>query len=203
MPKDGLTLERILALAGTGALLLVALIIVVMIAGGGDDDEQAASPQPAPEVTPQPEAEEEEPEPTPEPDPGPPPLTAEQEAERDDAAEVVRTEGYEPRRLSSWRGDHTLRVLFGEPLDGPEGTLRAFFFVAGDLVGSDAPEASSDVDVARARRNQTTLEYQLWEPGDTDEPSGETATVRFRWDGGALQTRDEVPPATERRPPGT
>jgi hypothetical protein len=203
MSKDGLTRERILALAGTGGLLLVALIIVVMLAGGGGDDEQAASPQPAPEVTPQPEGEEEEPEPTPEPDPGPPPLTAEQEAERDDAAEVVRTEGYEPRRLSSWRGDHTLRVLFGEPLDGPEGTLRAFFFVAGDLVGSDASEASSEVAVARARRNQTTLEYRLWESGDTDEPSGETVTVRFRWDGGALQTRDEVPPATERRPPGT
>jgi hypothetical protein len=189
MPQ-GLTRERILGLAGTAGLLLVAVLILVMVGGGGGggDEEQAAAPATGQEE--------------PEADPTPPPLTDEQREERDEAAEVLREQGYEPRRRRSWRADHTLRVLFGEPVDGPEGTLRAFFFVDGENVGTDASSASADVRVARERDDQVTLRYRLFAPGDTEEPTGEVRRVRFRWGDGALEVRDEVPTSTERRPPG-
>jgi hypothetical protein len=188
MPET-FTRERILGFAGTAGLILVAVLILVMlVGGGGGDDEQAAAPAGQEEA--------------PEADPTPPPLTDEQREERDEAAEVLRQQGYEPRRLRSWRADHTLRVLFGEPVDGPEDTLRAFFFVDGENVGTDASSASANVRVARERADQVTLRYRLFAPGDTDEPSGEVRRVRFRWDDGTLETRDEVPASTERRPPG-
>ena len=198
MPNRGLTPERILGLAGTAGLLVVGLVILIMLAGGGADDERPA-PIPRAEATATPEATR-----TPKPEPTIPPLTAEQRAERDAAGLVVEERGYDPTELESWRADHTLRVMFGEPLDGPEDTLRAFFFVAGANVGTDAPDASGDVRIVRASNTQVTLRYRLYQPGDdADEPTGETRRVRFRWDGASLQTLDAVPTAPERRPPGS
>jgi pyruvate/2-oxoglutarate dehydrogenase complex dihydrolipoamide acyltransferase (E2) component len=197
MSGRGLTPERILALSGTAGLLVVALVILIMLMGGGGDDEQAAGP--AAQATAEPEATK-----TATPEPTVAPLTAEQRAERDAAAAMVEERGYDPQDLHTWQPDHTLRVLFGEPLDGPEGTLRAFFFVAGEAVGSDAPDASGDVKISVATRNQVRLRYRLYRPGDDPEdPTGDVRRVRFRWDGGALQTLDTVPTAPERRPPGS
>lgn len=195
----GLTPERILALTGTAGLLIVGVVILIMLGGGGGgDDEQPAAPQQA-EATATPEATD-----TPEPEPTIPPLTRAQREEREAAGLVVEERGYDPTDLDSWRGDHTLRVMFGEPLDGPEGTRRAFFFVAGENVGTDAEDASGDVEIVKASRNAVTLRYRLYQPGDDPEkPSGETRRVRFRWDGAALQTLDPVPTAIERRPPGS
>jgi hypothetical protein len=200
MPDRGLTPERILAAAGTAALLAVLLAIVLMLGGDDDGDEQeAAAPNEVATETTKPEPTE-----TPEPEPTVPPLTRAQRAERDAAAAAVSERGYEPLDLESYRGDHTLRVIFGEPLDGPEGTRRAFFFVDGEEVGSDAPDASGDVKIAKATDTQVTLRYRTYEPtDDADRPTGETVRVRFRWDGSALQTLDAVPIPTERRPPGT
>lgn len=200
MSGRGMTPERILALAGTGGLLAVFLAIVLMLGGGGDDEDPGSAPVSA-TTTP---AEEAEPTPTPEPEPTVPPLTAEQKAERDAAAEAVRERGYEPVNLRTYRGDHTLRIVFGEPLDGPEGTRRVFFFVDGDSVGTDAEDASGDVRLVKATDKQATLRYKTYEPTDSaDMPSGETVRVRFRWDGSTLQTLDPVPEAVDRRPPGT
>jgi pyruvate/2-oxoglutarate dehydrogenase complex dihydrolipoamide acyltransferase (E2) component len=203
MPDRGLTPERILAVAGTAALLAVLLAILLMLGvGGGDGEQEAAAPNEVATETTEPDKEEAEE--TPEPEPTVPPLTREQRAERDAAAAAVRERGYEPQDLESYRGDHTLRVIFGEPLDGPEGTQRAFFFVDGEDVGSDAPDASGEVEIAKATENQVTLRYRTYEPtDDADQPTGETVRVRFRWDGTALQTLDAVPIPTERRPPGT
>ena len=195
----GLTPERILALAGTAALLAVLLAIVLMLGGGGDDEQEAAAPNQVVTETEEPEATK-----TPKPEPTVPPLTRAQREEREAAEAAVRERGYEPQDLESYRGDHTLRVIFGEPLDGPEGTLRAFFFVDGDSVGTDAPDASGEVEVAKAGETQMTLRYRTYEPtDDADRPTGETVRVRFRWDGASLQTLDTVPEPTERRPPGT
>lgn len=195
----GLTPERILALVGTAALLAVLLAIVLMLGVGGDDEQEASAPNQVVTETEEPEATE-----TPEPEPTVPPLTRAQREEREAAEATVRERGYEPQDLESYRGDHTLRVIFGEPLDGPEGTLRAFFFVDGDNVGTDAPDASGEVEVAKAGENQMTLRYRTYEPtDDADRPTGETVRVRFRWDGTSLQTLDTVPAPTERRPPGT
>ena len=193
-----MTPERILGVAGTAGLLIVGLAILLMLAGGGDDPEPPATVTQAEETaTPEPTK-------TPKPEPTIPPLTAEQRAERDAAGLVVEGRGYDPTELESWRGDHTLRVMFGEPLDGPEGTMRAFFFVAGENVGTDAEDASGEVEIVRATNTQVTLSYRLYEPGDDpEEPTGETRRVRFRWDGAALQTLDPVPTAPERRPPGS
>lgn len=199
MPGRGLTPERILAVVGTAALLAVLLAILLMLGVGGDDEQEADAPNAVATETPEPDATK-----TPKPEPTVPPLTRAQRAERDAAAEEVRARGYEPQDLESYRGDHTLRVILGEPLDGPEGTLRAFFFVDGENVGTDAPDASGEVEIVKAAETQVQLSYRTYEPtDDADRPTGDEVRVRFRWDGTALQTLDPVPAPTERRPPGT
>lgn len=201
MQGRGLTPERILGLAGTAGLLIVLVVILAMLSGGGGDDEREAGGDvvaaPTQEPKPEPTA-------TPKPEPTVPPLTREQRQERDAAVATMRERGYAAEDLETFRGDHTLRVLFGEPLDGPEGTRRAFFFVGSQNVGTDAPDASGDVKVSKAEETEIRLRYRLYQPtDDADRPSGELVRVRFRWDGASLVPLDPVPSAVERRPPGT
>lgn len=194
------TPERILAVAGTAALMVVAVVILAMLAGVGGDDEPelvASGPQVTAEPTPSPT-------PTPRPSPTPPPLTPEQKTERDAAVQVLVGQGFEAVALKRYRGDQTFRVLLGRPAGVPEGGRRAFFFVDGRLVGTDAPETSGALSVFKTTDKRVTLKYRLYEPDDDACcPEAGEEKVRFEWDGQQIQVLDLVPTAATRRAQGT
>jgi LppP/LprE lipoprotein len=195
---DGLTPERVLALAAVAALLLVGVISLSMILGaisGDDEPEESAVAPPAatPTATP-----------TPKPSPTPVPLTPEQRAQRRAAADEVRRQGFSPVSLRHYEPTQTLRVLLGTPASAPEGRRRAFFFVGDQFVGTDTPEGSSNVRIRKQSETQVTLAYKLFLPDDQPCcPTAGTETVRFKWDGAAVTPRDELPSAAERIAPGT
>jgi hypothetical protein len=194
----GFTPERILALAGTAALIVVMVVIFAMVTGSGDDEGEptAVVPTRTPQPTPSPT-------PTPKPSPTPPPLTPEQKTQRDAAVQVLLQQGYEAVALKRYRGDQTLRVLLGRPQGVPEGGRRAFFFVDGRMVGTDAPENSNSLSVFRTTDEKVTLRYRLYAPGDEACcPTAGEAKVRFEWDGQRIQVLDLVPQATVRKPQG-
>ena len=193
-PPHNLTPERILALAGVGGLLLVGLISLILVVGaaGGDDGEEEVAAQPTATATPSPT-------PTPKPTPTPIPLTPEQKAERQAAADVVASRGFEVVRLKDYDPRKTLRVLIGRTTSGSH---LAFFFVNGDYIGNDAQDPSAALRVAKRGDLQVTLAYGIYAPGDAaDKPTGGPVRVRFMWDGTRLTPQDPLP-VPEQRTPG-
>lgn len=189
------TRDRILALVGLLGLLAVAVASAVMIADAvrGDGEEVAAAPSATPTAT---RTRTRTRTPTPTPKPTPVPLTPEQLAARRAAADQLRQQGFKPVSLKAYHPDQSLRVLLGSPTAAsraagvPEGR-RAFFFVGDAFVDSDAPEVSSDLRIARQTKNTVTLRYGL--------ATGQTTSVRFRWDGAALAAQSPVPSVDQRR----
>ena len=190
---DSMTPERILALAGVGGLLLVGLISLILLVGaaGGDDEEPVAATATA-TATPEPTA-------TPKPKPTPVPLTADQKAERQAAADIVESRGFDVVRLRDYDPRKTLRVLIGRTSSGSH---LAFFFVNGDYIGNDAQDPSAKLKMAKAGDLVVTLSYGIFAPGDEPgKPSGGPVKVRFKWDGTRLAPQDPLP-APEQRTPG-
>ncbi len=182
-----LTRERGLALAGLFGLFVVGVICLAMIlSAGGDDGEQAAA---APAATAAPT---QAPSPTPTPTPTPVPLTPAQRAERRAAADQVRQQGYEPVSLKAYHPDQNLRVLLGEA-EGAAAAAgrRAFFFVDGQFIGTDATEPSAELRISKQTNNTVTLRYGL--------NTGEEARVRFKWEAGTLSPQTPIPPALQRQ----
>ena len=96
----------------------------------------------------------------------------------------------------AYHPDQTLRVMLGETSVAnraagvPEGR-RAFFFVDESYIGTDAAEVSSELRIVRQSKTTVTLAYGL----DT----GETETVRFKWDGTSLGPQTAIPPVALRQ----
>jgi hypothetical protein len=190
-PEDR-TPERVLAVAGVAGLLLVFVISVVLIGGaGGSDDADGESASATVTATPTPT-------PTAEPKPTPVPLTAAERAERQAAADIVASRGFEVVRLRDYDPRDTLRVLIGRSSSGGE---MAFFFVRGDYIGNDSTETSAQLRVRRTTDVAATLAYGIFQPGDApDKPTGTPVRVRFQWDGVRIAPEAEVP-APELRAP--
>lgn len=186
-------------MAAVTALLVVGLVCLVLLVGGGGDggDGRAAivDATPTPTATATPTR-------TPKPKPTPTPLTAEQRAERDRAAETVKSRGYDVVRLRDFDPDKTLQVLIGRDSGGQE---LAFFFVDGEYIGNDSTSASSDLSVRHGGGDATSvvLGYATYVPGDAaDDPSGDPVDVTFRWDGTRLAPQEPLPDPTERTATG-
>jgi len=189
------TPERVLAVAGVGGLLLVFVVSLVLILGGGGNssDQAAASvtPTPTATATPTPTA-------TPKPKPTPVPLTAAQRAERQQAADLVRSRGFTVTRLSDYDPRDTLRVLIGKTTSG--GRL-AFFFVQGDYIGNDSTDVSARLRVKHTADLMTTLTYTVAQPSTTGAtPTTSKLDVDFTWDGTRLSPDQALPPASQRAP---
>jgi hypothetical protein len=190
---DHLTPERVLALAGVIGLLLVGLIALIMIASaaGGDDDEAEVAAQATATPKPTPTA-------TAKPKPTPIPLTAQQKQERQAAADIVASRGFDVVRLKDYDPRKTLRVLIGKTTAGSH---LAFFFVNGDYIGNDSSDPSAKLKVAKHGDLQVTLAYGIYAPGDDPaKPSGTPVRVRFSWDGTRLAPQDPLPPPEQRTP---
>lgn len=188
-PRRGLTPERVLALVGVAGLLAVAAVIAAMVssAADGGDDERAAAPPAERRGTAKP-AKNAKRKPAKKPKPK---LTTAQRAQREAAATQLRNQGFEAVRLSSWRPEHTLRVLIGSPADEPSAGQRAFFFVRNAYIGTDSTDPSAGVRIGKQSDNRVTLVYKL---------ADRSARVRFQWDGSRLQPIDPIPPPAARAP---
>ena len=166
-----LTRQRALAVAGVAGLMITGLIILIMVASAFDDDEPEVATAPVATSTPKPT-------PTAKPKPTPVPLTADQRVQRQTAAQLVESKGFEVVRLRDYDPRRKLRVLIGEDTAG--GRL-AFFFVDETYIGNDRTSSSPKLKVKRAGNIQVTLTYDA----GTD--------VRFKWDGTRLVPQDPLP----------
>jgi hypothetical protein len=186
---------RLLGLLATAVLLAVGVTVVLMVTrdNGTDPPETFAAPNPTP--APAKKAK------TPARPEGPK-LTPAQRASRDAAVKQLRTQGFEPVSLAVYKPRESLRVLIGRPKasSGIRGR-RAFFFVRGDYLGTDAASPSLRVRVARQRGSVITLVYTLFSPGDKEsKPTGGATKVRFTMADGRLVSQDGIPPVASRLP---
>jgi hypothetical protein len=187
------TIVRLIGLLATAVLLAVGVAVALMVTKDNPPDPPETFA--APSATPRPSARERA-------RPRRPRLTPAQRASRDAAIKQLRSQGFEPVSLADYHPRQSLRVLIGRAKaeTGIRGR-RAFFFVRGDYLGTDAAEPSLRVRVARQRENQITLAYRLFAPGDKlCCPHAGTARVRFTITAGRLVPEDALPPVASRLP---
>ena len=113
--------------------------------------------------------------------------------------QATADQGFEPVSLAVYKPRESLRVLIGRPKasSGIRGR-RAFFFVRGDYLGTDAASPSLRVRVARQRGSVVTLVYTLFSPGDKEsKPTGGVTECASRWPtgGSSPRTRSRRSPA--------
>jgi LppP/LprE lipoprotein len=112
------------------------------------------------------------------------------------AIATVRAHGYQPVSTSDYHPSQTLRVLIGRGT-GSSSPHRAFFFVTGRYIGSDASAPSGMLQVVAQSDTEVTLAYSLYRPGDSSCcPGGGQARVRFQLNNGRLVALDPIPPVS-------
>ena len=112
------------------------------------------------------------------------------------AIATVRAHGFTLVNTSDYRPSQTLRVLIGART-GSSPAQRAFFFVTGRYIGTDASDPSGMVKVLAQGDTEVTLAYSLYRPGDSPCcPGGGQARVRFQLNNGKLVALDPIPPAS-------
>ena len=132
------------------------------------------------------------------------PAFTEQEAKSDglSAAEAtVHARGFTPTNTSDYHRHQALRVLIGVRTGSGDGYgQRAFFFVNGRYIGTDASQPSAALSVAGQSDTQVTLAYPLYRHGDPlCCPGAGHRQVRFQLDNGRLTPLDPIPPAAVRQ----
>lgn len=113
------------------------------------------------------------------------------------AAAVVREHGYLANNTSEYHPNQTLRVLIGTGERSNDGyDKRAFFFLDGRYIGTDASTPSAQVSVVSQGDTEVTLAYSLYRPHDAlCCPSGGQAKVTFQLNNGKLAPLQPIPPA--------
>jgi len=114
------------------------------------------------------------------------------------AAAIVRAHGYTPNNTSDYHPTQTLRVLVGTRTGSADGyDQRAFFFLDGRYIGTDASQPSASVRVVSQSDTEVTLAYALYRSHDAlCCPSGGQATVHFQLNNGQLVPLQPIPPAS-------
>jgi hypothetical protein len=114
------------------------------------------------------------------------------------AAAVVRANGFTPNNTSEYHSNQTLRVLVGTRSGSGDGYgQRAFFFVDGRYIGTDAKEPSATLKVVSQGDTSVTLAYPLYRHNDPlCCPGGGQATVSFQLNNGKLTPLGPIPPAS-------
>ncbi len=187
---------RALGLVATLALLGVGVAVVLTLTrdNGGKSEQETFAPTPKPKKTPAGRKGSR---------PHRPRLTHAQRASRDAAVAQMRTQGFEPVAISTYKPRQSLRVLIGRPKAsmGVRGR-RAFFFVREQYIGTDSSSPSARLKVASQDNSKITLAYTRFAAGDKPCcPSDGTVKVRFSMGNGRLQPLDPIPPAAARLPP--
>ncbi len=130
----------------------------------------------------------------------PEPSFTEQEShpEGASAAEaVVRANGYTANNAAEYHPNQTLRVLIGTRTGSGDGYgQRAFFFIDGHYLGTDAKEPSAQLKVVSQSDTEVTIAYPLYRSGDPlCCPGGGQRIVHFALNNGKLTALDPIPPA--------
>jgi hypothetical protein len=122
----------------------------------------------------------------------------------DDAAAVVRSNGYEPD-MGTYVQNQRLSVVIGTGQTAADGTPRqkAFVFAEGRYLGTDTKDPSAHVSLLnQPSDHEVTLRYDTYNPQDPiGSPSGH-ADVRYRWTGTNFSTLDPIP-STDPQTPGS
>jgi hypothetical protein len=112
------------------------------------------------------------------------------------AIATVRAHGFQVANTSDYHPSQTLRVLIGTGT-GSSSPHRAFFFVTGRYIGTDASDPSGMLQVVAQSDTEVTLAYSLYRPGDSSCcPGGGQARVRFQLNNGRLVALDPIPPVS-------
>jgi hypothetical protein len=113
------------------------------------------------------------------------------------ALAAVREHGYAAKDTSEYHSSQTLRVLIGTGASSNDGyDKRAFFFIDGRYIGTDASTPSAQVSVVSQGDTEVTLAYSLYRPHDSlCCPSGGQAKVTFQLNDGKLVPLQSIPPA--------
>jgi LppP/LprE lipoprotein len=125
--------------------------------------------------------------------------------ERTDLAAAVarvRRAGYTPDRLIGWDPTATLNVLLATATGSAKGyNRRAFFFIHGRFVGTDATRPSAQIIPLWQDDITAALMYVLYKRGDPlCCPTGGGRIVRFRWNGQRMLPLGGVPTDDHRAP---
>jgi LppP/LprE lipoprotein len=114
------------------------------------------------------------------------------------AAAVVRSNGFTPNNTSEYHPNQTLRVLVGTRTGSGDGYgQRAFFFVDGHYIGTDAREPSAKLKVVSQSDTAVTIAYPLYRHSDPlCCPGGGQATVSFQLNNGKLTPLGTIPPVS-------
>lgn len=119
-------------------------------------------------------------------------------AEAAAAVATVKSHGYTPNDTSEYHAKQTLRVLTATRTGSADGyAQRAFFFIDGRYLGTDASAPSASVRVVSQGDTEVVLAYPLYRPHDPlCCPGGGQATVHFQLNNGRLVPLQEIPPAS-------
>jgi hypothetical protein len=114
------------------------------------------------------------------------------------AAALVRAHGFTPNNTAEYHPNQTLRVLIGTHTGSGDGYgQRAFFFVGGHYIGTDASEPSATLKVLAQSDTEVSIAYPLYRHNDPlCCPGGGQATVRFQLNNGKLMPIGSIPPAS-------
>jgi hypothetical protein len=112
------------------------------------------------------------------------------------ARAVVAARGFTASNVSDYHPNQTLRLLIGTRTGSGDGyDQRAFFFVNGRFIGTDAGEPSATLRVLSQNDTEVALAYPLYRQRDPlCCPSGGQARVRFQLNNGRLTALDPIPP---------
>lgn len=112
------------------------------------------------------------------------------------AVATVEHQGYTPNETAEYHPEATLRVLTATK-HGPGGNYqqRAFFFVDGRYIGTDASQPSASLKVLSQTETSITLGYGMYRAGDSPCCPSSQSSVRFQLDNGHLQAMGPIPPA--------
>lgn len=114
------------------------------------------------------------------------------------AVAVLHAHGFVAEEPAQYHSNQTLQVLVGRPTQSGDGYgQRAFFFVDGRYIGTDAREPSATVRVVSQSDTEVALAYPLYRRNDPlCCPSGGQTTVRFQLDNGRLVPLGTIPPTS-------
>ena len=114
------------------------------------------------------------------------------------AVAIVKAHGYTPNDASEYHPNQTLRVLLGTRAGSADGyDQRAFFFLSGRYIGTDASQPSASLRVLSQSDTEVVLAYALYRPHDSlCCPGGGEATVHFALNDGKLVPLQPIPTAS-------
>ncbi len=119
-------------------------------------------------------------------------------AEAAAAVAAVKARGYTPNDSSEYHAGQTLRVLTATRTGSADGyAQRAFFFLDGRYIGTDASAPSASVRVVSQGDTEVVLAYALYREHDPlCCPGGGEATVHFQLNDGRLVALQPIPPVS-------